>query len=242
MPNAFIRKLNLFAPLSGSDTKLLEQICSKPMSIRARQDLIQEGEAPDAVHLILDGFACRYKMLPQGTRSIMAYLLPGDMCDWHVFILKEMDHSVATLSHCQVVEIPRSAVLEITDKYPAITRALWWIALVDEAVLREWIVNVTRRSAEQAVAHLFCELLARLEAVGLRVGNGFEFPVTQSELADTVGLSTVHANRVLQELRARGLIVLNTHGLQILDIEALQQLAGFRPNYLHLSKKGRRYL
>jgi len=201
MSNAFIQKVNLFAPLSGFDTKLLEKICSKPLSIKARQDLIQEGEVPDAVHLILDGFACRYKMLPDGTRSIRAYLLPGDMCDWHVFILREMDHSVATLSPCHVVEIPRSTVLEITDKYPAITRALWWMALVDEAVLREWIVNVSRRSAVQAVTHLFCELLARLEAIGLRVANGFEFPVTQSELADTVGLSTVHANRVLQELR-----------------------------------------
>src|SRR5262249_2457953 len=164
------------------------------------------------------------KFVPEGTRSIMAYLVPGDMCDWHAFILREMDHSVATLSPCRVVEIPRAAVLEITDKYPAITRALWWIALVDEAVLREWIVNVSRRSATEAVAHLFCELLARLEAVGLRVENGFEFPVTQSELADTVGMSAVHANRVIQELRARKLIVLNTHGLQILDIEALKQL------------------
>jgi CRP-like cAMP-binding protein len=237
MPNAFIRKLNLFAPLSGADSKMLEHVCSKPLSIKARQDLIAEGEAPDVVHLILQGFACRYKVLPEGTRSIMAYLLPGDMCDWHAFILKDMDHSVATLSPCQVVEIPRAAVLEITDKYPAITRALWWIALVDEAVLREWIVNVSRRSAEQAVAHLFCELLARLEAVGLRVADGFEFPVTQSELADTIGLSAVHVNRVIQELRARKLIVLNTQGLQILNIEALKKLAGFRPNYLHLSER-----
>ena len=191
------------------------------------------------MHLILDGFACRYKVVPEGSRSIMAYLVPGDTCDWHVFILREMDHSVATLSPCQVVEIPRAAVLQITDKYPAITRALWWIALVDEAVLRQWIVNVSRRTATEAVAHLFCELLARLEAVGLRVKDGFAFPLTQSELAYTVGLSTVHANRVIQELRARELIVLNTHGLQILDIEGLKQLAGFRPNYLHLSGEKR---
>jgi CRP-like cAMP-binding protein len=106
---------------------------------------------------------------------------------------------------------------------------------VDKAVLREAIVNLSRRSADEAIAHLFCELLARLEAVGLRIGNGYELPVTQSELADTVGLSTVHTNRVLQSLRAQGLIELNTHNLQILDIKALQGLAGFRPNYLHLS-------
>jgi CRP-like cAMP-binding protein len=235
MSNAFIRKICLFASLSEADTKVLQRVCSTPTTISARHDLIREGEVPGVVHLILAGFACRYKILPAGTRSIMAYLVPGDMCDWHVFVLREMDHSVATLSPCQVVEIPRALVLEITDKHPAITRALWWMALVDEAVLREWIVNVSRRSAEEAVAHLFCELLARLEAVGLRVGNGFELPVTQTELADTVGISTVHSNRVLQSLRAQGLIELNTHGLQILDVDALKEFAGFRPNYLHLS-------
>ena len=237
MPNAFIRKLNLFASLSGPDTKLVERICSKPLSIKARQDLIREGEAPDVVHLILDGFACRYKVLLTALARSWPTCCPGDMADWHVFILREMDHSIAALSPCKVVEIPRAAVLEITENYPAITHALWWITLVDEAVLREWIVSVSRRSAAEAVAHLFCELLARLEAVGLRVENGFEFPVSQSDLADTVGLSAVHANRVIQELRARKLIVLNTHGLQILDIEGLKKLAGFRPNYLHLSVK-----
>jgi len=235
MPNAFIRKTNLFAQLSDADTQVLERICSAPTTIKAHQDLIREGEVPGVVHLILAGFACRYKILPGGTRSIMAYLVPGDMCDWHVFVLREMDHSVATLSPCQVVEIPRTTVLEITDKHPAITRALWWMALVDEAVLRESIVNVSRRSAEESIAHFFCELLARLESVGLRIGDGFELPITQSELADTVGISTVHTNRVIQSLRAQGLVELNTHGLQILDIKALQKLAGFRPNYLHLS-------
>jgi CRP-like cAMP-binding protein len=185
MPNAFIRKTNLFARLTDADTYVLQRICSAPTNIKAHQDLISEGAVPDVVHLILAGFACRYKILPDGARSIIAYLVPGDMCDWHVFVLREMDHSVATLSPCEVVEIPRTTVLEITAKHPAITRALWWMALVDEAVLREWIVNVGRRSAEEAVAHLFCELLSRLESVGLRIGDGFELPVTQTALSVT---------------------------------------------------------
>ena len=124
-------------------------------------------------------------------------------------------------------------MLEITDKHPAITRALWWSTLVDEGTLREWIVNVTRRSAEEAVAHLFCEMLLRLEVVGLRIEDGFEFPVTQTELADTVGLSTVHANRVLQKLRKEKLIRLTKSSLQILNIKGLMELAAFEPNYLH---------
>jgi CRP-like cAMP-binding protein len=115
MPNAFIRKVSLFAPLSEADRNVLQRICSAPTTVNAHQDLICEGEVPGVVHLILTGFACRYKVLPAGTRSIMAYLLPGDMCDWHVFVLSEMDHSVATLSPCEVIEIPRTTVLEITE-------------------------------------------------------------------------------------------------------------------------------
>ena len=234
MPNAWIRKLSLFAPLSDADKQLIQQVCSLPRRVAARQDIVTEGETPDAVHLILEGFACRYKVLPTGERSIFAYLIPGDTCDWHVFILKRMDHSIGTLSACTVVDIPRSKVLEITDNYPAITRAMWFITLIDEATLREWIVNVSRRSAESAIAHLFCELLLRLETVGLRVGNGFELPITQTELADTIGLSTVHVNRVLQDLRQQGLIELRNKSLQLLNLEALEKLAQFEPNYLHL--------
>jgi hypothetical protein len=132
------------------------------------------------------------------------------------------------------VDIPRSKVLEITDNRPAITRAMWLVTLIDEATLREWAVNVSRRSAESAIAHLFCELLLRLEAVGLRVGNGFELPVTQSELADTIGLSTVHVNRVLQDMRQQQLIEFKGKSLKILNLEALGELAQFEPNYLHL--------
>jgi CRP-like cAMP-binding protein len=234
MPNAWIEKLNLFGPLSDTDKQLLEQACTRTRQVKARQDLISQSEVPDAVHLILEGFACRYKMLPAGGRSIFAYLVPGDTCDWHVFILKRMDHYIATLSACTVVDIPRSTVLEITAKYPAITRAMWWATLVDEAVVREWVVNVSRRSADQALAHLFCELLLRLEAVGLRVGNGFQLPLTQTELADTIGVSTVHANRVLQALREKELIEFNHGALKILNLPALRELAGFEPVYLHL--------
>ena len=234
MPNPWVRKLNLFGPLSDDDKRLLVQACTQTRHVNARQDLVSQGDVPDVVQLILEGFACRYKMLPAGGRSIFAYLVPGDTCDWHVFILKQMDHYIATLSACTVVDIPRSTVLEITAKYPAITRAMWWATLVDEAVVREWVVNVSRRSAEEAISHLFCELLLRLDAVGLRVGNGFQLPLTQSELADTVGISTVHVNRVLQGLREKELIEFSYGTLKILNLPALRKLAGFEPNYLHL--------
>ena len=239
MPNAFIRKLDAFNPLSDRDRETLERLCAQTRDVKANQELVREGDLRDAVLVILEGFACRYKIVRSGERSIVAYLVPGDTCDWHRFVVQKMDHSIATLSPCKVVDIPSAAMLEVTDKHPTITRALWWSTLVDEGTLREWIVNVTRRSAEEAVAHLFCEMLLRLGAVGLRVGDGFEFPLTQAELADTVGLSTVHANRVLQKLRKEKLIRLCKSSLQILNVEGLMELAGFEPNYLHLQRNHR---
>jgi CRP-like cAMP-binding protein len=160
-------------------------------------------------------------------------LVPGDFCDLHVFILKEMDHSIATLSRCTVVKIPRQCILELTER-PAIARALWWAALVDEATLREWLVNIGARPAEQRLAHLLCELLSRLRVVGLADGGQYELPVTQQELGDTTGMSNVHVNRVLQRLRRDGLITLKDKNLVILDVNRLNAFSGFTPNYLHL--------
>jgi CRP-like cAMP-binding protein len=144
-----------------------------------------------------------------------------------------MDHTIATLSPCKVVHIPRSRILELTER-PAIARALWWAALVDEATLREWLLNVGAREADERVAHLLCELLLRLKLVGLVNGASYALPITQADLADTVGLSTVHINRVLQRLRAKNLIEFSHQRLVIPDVAALNAFSGFDPNYLHL--------
>ncbi|MGI4765049.1 MAG: Crp/Fnr family transcriptional regulator [Janthinobacterium lividum] len=204
-------------------------------TIKAHEDIVREGEVPVDVHLITSGFAYRYKILPDGTRQIFAYLLPGDFCDLHVFILDEMDHNIATLSSCTVVDIPRDTILQLTER-PAIARALWWATLVDESTLREALVNMGRRRAEERVGHFLCELLVRLEVVGLVSNNTFELPLTQAELADTMGLSTVHINRVLQELRGQKLIAFARGNVTILNVEALKTLSGFNPNYLHLGR------
>ena len=158
MANLLTRKLEAFAPLSEADRHLLDAVIREARDVGSREDLIREGDAPGDVRLILAGFACRYKRLAGGKRQIMAYLVPGDFCDLHVFILKAMDHTIATLSPCRVVDIPRARILEMTER-PALARALWWAALVDEATLREWLVNIGARPAEQRVAHLLCELL-----------------------------------------------------------------------------------
>ena len=237
--NRLARKLENFAPLSGDDKRFLEDVTRTSYEVPAGTDLIKEGDAPDNVHLILDGFACRYKLTSEGNRQIMAYLISGDFCDLHVFILREMDHNIGTLSTCRLVKIPRDRILEMTER-PALARALWWATLVDEAVLREWLVNIGQREAPERLAHLLCELLLRLRAVGLSESDSYELPITQAELADTMGLSTVHVNRSLQKLRSENLITLKNKYLVILDPDRLKEFGGFNPNYLHLPESQRK--
>lgn len=233
MTNILTRKLELFGPLPDDDRKLLDQIIGQPRVIESRRDVIREGDSPDDVHLVLSGFAYRYKDLPEGNRQIFAYLLPGDFCDLHVFILKAMDHTIATLSRCQMVDIPRRHVLELLNR-PAIARALWWVTLVDEATLREWVVNLGARDAFTRLAHLFCEVHLRLKSVGLADGGEFEFPVNQRELGETLGISAVHVSRTLQEFRTRELLAVRNGHIVLRDLRKLRQISGFDPNYLHL--------
>ncbi len=237
MFDALIRKLQCFEPVRDDDVAWLRDASSSPRKVKANTDLIHEGDEPENVFLIMEGLACRYKSTWEGGRQIFAYLVPGDFCDLHVALLDEMDHSIATLSACSVVTIPKRKVLELTETRPALTRAFWWCSLVDEAVLREWIVNVGSRPAEQRIAHLFCELHARLKAVGLTSDGSFVLPITQTELGDTVGLTAVHANRSLRALREAGLVTFRDDIVQMNDMARLQAFAGFNPNYLHLNRK-----
>lgn len=238
MTDLLIRKLELFGPLGGDDRQVIEAVTSKPRSVASHTDIIHEGDTPNDVHLVLEGLCCRYKILPDGSRQIFAYLVPGDFCDLNIFILKEMDHGIATLAPSEIVDIPRSSILDLCDR-PRIARALWWVTLVDEATLREWIVNLGQRDAEERIAHLFCELPLRLQSVGLTTDGGFQLPLTQAELADTVGLSAVHVNRSLQSLRAQNLIEFKGKVLDIPDVHRLRAIAGFRSNYLHLDGAGK---
>ena len=233
MQNPLTRKLENFSPLSLDDRRLLDDIVKPSRTVGARADIILEGHASKDVRLILQGFACRYKLLKSGKRQIVAYLIPGDLCDLNVFILKAMDHSIGTLSPCTVVDIPRHRILELMER-PRIARAIWYATLVDEATLREWLLNVGQRESVERIGHLLCELLARLRVVGLVADDSYDFPLTQSEIGDTTGLSNVHVNRCLQRLRDKGLIVYKSRHIIIKDIPGLIELTGFNPNYLHL--------
>jgi len=237
MKNPVILKLSHPIDLTDEDRAELERLTARPRPVAARTDLICQGDRPETVRVVMRGIACRYHTLPDGGRQIVALLIPGDLCDMHVAILGEMDHSLATLSACDIVEIPRATVRQITETNPRITHALWWATLVDEAVLRHWLVNNGRRQADHQLLHLLCELLVRFEAVGLAEGGRYPFPVTQEELGDILGLSTVHAHRTLQWLRAEGLVAFEKGQVTILDRTRAWEMVNFDPAYLHLTRR-----
>jgi CRP-like cAMP-binding protein len=230
---AFVERLRGYADLSAQDADLLEATCAAQRDVRAREDLIREGDKPAAVFVVLDGWACRYKMLPEGGRQITAFLMPGDCSELHESLLEEMDHSIATLTRARIAAIPRARLEALTEARPAIRRAFWWAQLVDEGVLRAWIVSMGRRDSLQRVAHLMCELYLRARDVGLGAENGLELPLTQSVIGDALGLTPVHVNRVLRRLRLAGAMELRAKALVISDPGKLAGIAGFDEGYLH---------
>ena len=237
MPNAFIAKIRTYATLTSKDEALLIAACFDNRRVPARRDLIREGDKPGPVHVMLEGWACRYKLLPDGGRQIVAFLIPGDFCDMHVAVLDHMDHSMATLTPARVAMIPRQQMEVLIDSRPMITQAFWRTQLVDEGVLRAWIVSMGRRDAAERVAHLMCELFLRLSVVGLTDGTSCALPLTQIVIADALGLTPVHVNRVLRSLREAGAMEIERGQLLINDTARLAQIAGFDDNYLHRRMK-----
>ena len=234
-----VLKLEQRDRLSDHEKRVLEASVVRVREVRADEDIIREGDRPLESSLLLDGFAARYKVLSNGRRQITALHVLGDFVDLHSFLLKTMDHGVLALTPCRVGLVPHAAVEKITEEHPHLARLLWLGTLIDGAIHREWLTAMGRRSATAHMAHLVCELFVRLGAVGRVQNSTIQLPITQSELGDTLGLSTVHVNRVLQELRKDGLIRTRGNELTVLDWERLQALAEFTPIYLSIQKERR---
>lgn len=232
-------KLEAFTRLSADDRAALAQVSRNVRFVEPRRDLISEGDRPRYVHLMLDGWACRYKQLPDGKRQIVSLFVPGDFCDVNVYILRSMDHSIGAITRLKVAMITPDEMNALTATRPRITQALWWHELVTSAIQREWTLNLGQRSAYERLAHLLIELYMRLNTVGRAQHGRCDFPLTQNDLADATGLTAVHVNRTLQELRRDGLIELDRKQLQILDLERMVDVSMFNANYLHLDREGR---
>lgn len=240
LPNALTRRLEEYTPLADADRAELARLCAQSSrTVKAKADLISEGDVPRSIFIILDGWACHYRSLQDGRRQIVDFAIPGDLCDLNLFILDRMDHSICAITRLKVAEVGREMFHRVITNFPNITTALWWVELVSKSIHREWIVNVGQRSARERIAHLFCEMFLRLESVGLTHGFSCDFPPTQYDIADTTGLTAVHVNRTIQELRRDGLIELERQRLTIPDMLALQKAGLFNPDYLHIRRLNR---
>jgi CRP-like cAMP-binding protein len=233
------RRLSLRDTLSDEERATLTDLIEDVRTFPAQTDLVREGDRPTRSTLIFSGLCCRYRMVDGGKRQITAIHVPGDFVDLPSFLLKEMDHSVGTLSPCVVGYAPHSALEALSRQHPHLARMLWLLTLIDGSIYRQWLVTLGGFSALARTAHLLCELFVRLTLDGGRIGDQLTLPITQADLGDTLGLSTVHTNRVIQELRARNLIIWQGQSIRMLDWDGLQLLGQFDPLYLHLVKEPR---
>lgn len=197
--------------------------------------LAREGEPTKICSLLLDGLAFRQKLVSDGSRQIISFHIRGEFLDLQNCLLKIADHNVQALSRCTVAIVNKEALLNLMNDRPIVRRAIWLDSLVDASIFREWVVNVGRRDARQRIAHLLCELAARLKAAGQDYGPMYDFPITQEQIADATGLTAVHTNRTLQTLRKSGLINLSASKLTILNWDALAEAGDFSERYLHHS-------
>ena len=222
-------------PLSSEDLDALAGLPWTRKQFQRGAYMAREGEPTTICTVLLQGLAFRQKILSDGSRQIISFHIPGEFLDIQNCLLEVADHNVQSLTRSLVGVVPKEALLAVMNARPGVRRAVWLDSLLDASVFREWVVNVGRRDATQRIAHLLCELALRLKAAGLEEGPTFDFPITQEQLADATGLTSVHTNRTLQRLRKDGLIALSTSKLTILDWDALAEAGDFSERYLHHS-------
>ena len=235
MAHPLIQNLQQHDRLSEAEIRVLLGSFGREKEHRAGEDMIRQGDQPWESTVLLEGFAARYKMQGDGKRRISCLHVTGDFVDLHSFLLRKMDHSVLALTHCRVVGVPHDALQEITDTHPHLTRVLWLSTVVDGAVHREWLTQMGSGEAVRRTAHLICETWTRLRVVGLAKDDAFAFPLTQADLGDMLGISHVHMNRVLTELREHGLATWRGGVVTVNSWDQLKSFAQFDATYLNLN-------
>lgn len=234
MISVHLKKLKRRTQLSSEEEQAIRACVTETRRVPADQILVRSGEELNASMILIDGWLARSKDLAGGERQVTELHVAGDFPDLHGFTLKRLDHDLLTLSDCIVAVVPHERLQEVTEKFPRLARLYWFSTNVDGAITRELALSLGQRSAMARMAHLFCELYMRLDAVGRARPDGFEFPLTQRELSECLGLTVVHANRTIQELRRRRLVEMENRRLTILDRRGLEGLAEFDPSYLYL--------
>jgi CRP-like cAMP-binding protein len=232
--SGFLRDLTAHERLSDEDRETVLNLPHRIRKLDPGSYLVREGSLPALCSVLVEGYAYRQKMTGDGSRQILAVCIPGDAVDLQNIFLDISDHAVQMLTRGTVADIPREALQQLVLTRPQIGRAVIQLTLVEASILREWVVNVGRRDARERIAHILCEFAVRLESRGLISYNGFELPMTQEQLADATGLTSVHVNRVLKGLEADGLINRRRRHIQFPDWRALQDVGDFNRTYLHI--------
>lgn len=232
-----IRKLESIFALSEAEKQAIKDLPITTTDIKAHKDIVKIGDSPSQCCLVIEGFAAVYKDTLEGKRQILALHIPGDMPDLQSLHLQVLDINIASISPCKLGFIQHDDLRHLCDSYPRLTAAFWRETLVHASIFREWLVNNGQREAYVRIAHLICELMVRLNAVGLVNENTFAMPASQAELAEATGMTPVHMNRVLQALRADGLLGSERNYVAVPDWEKLMVAGEFEPLYLHLLNK-----
>ncbi len=234
MLGVHLRKLRQRTTVSAEEEQIITALVAGVREVRPDQAVVRAGEELSSSFLLLDGWIARSKDLAGGERQITELNLAGDFVDLHGFTLKRLDHDLRSLTPCRLGVVPHERLRALTEEYPRLARIYWLMTNIDAAIHREWALSLGQRSALSHMAHLFCELCVRLDVTGLVENAAYDFPLTQREVAECLGLTVVHANRTIQELRRRGLIALESRRVRILDRPRLEQLSEFEPHYLSL--------
>lgn len=232
-------KLRARDEISAAEEKAIRSAVAEEREYRADHTFIRAGEQLSHSTMLLDGLICRYKDLRGGQRQISELHVAGDFADLHSFTLKYLDHNMMTLTPCRVGIVPHDRLREITEAFPHLTRVYWFATNLDAAIHREWELSLGRRTALARVAHLFCELQVRLGIVGLADETGYALALTQTDIAECLGLTPVHVNRTLKELRERSMVEFRSGRVDLLNLAALRQAAEFDPGYLYLNSQRR---
>ena len=223
--------------LDEDDRQILEDGIAQVRELPSRKLMVRQGERLYVSTLLLEGFLVRYMDDREGQRQIVAVHIPGDFVDLHGFPMKYLDHDIATVGPAKIAEYSHDTIERIVETRPVLTRTLWFSTLLDAAMNREWIFRLGRLGADGRIAHFFCETECRMEMVGLAQDGRFTLPLTQADLAEICGLTSVHVNRVLRTLREDGMLTYKQGAVEILDRRRLTRLAEFEPAYLYGSPK-----
>ena len=226
------RKLSAFVALGEADLETLARFYQRRRRFQPGHELIHEGQTHASAFILARGWACSYKILPDGERQIVDFQIPGDFLGLRSILFRTADHSIEAVTRIEASEVLASDILNAFSGAPRLATAVLWAASRDEAMVVEHLVNLGRRSAEERMAHFLLELSARLKLVGMGDRKGFDCPLTQHHLADALGLSAVHVNRVLRQLREGGLVTFQKGRVVFDDFERLKELAGFDTAYL----------